>query len=254
MSLSRLTSPPARSSAGAMGDRCIESSAIVVASACIGQRRRGMRAAVARAAPLATFAALAAVFVVGSRAWVGVAVGSSLCSGRSQQVRFRTCLAAIVGEGAAEGGQTSGASSTDTTEADSPPSPRGVGAGRIGGRMPSATSRQAQSPPQQRTPTPRQPEAEGEGPLGLVKTVGAVLLALVLGRAALDFAFGDEEQDTYYVSSRSMISVTTYDENGQRQTSIKEDSDVRTNIPGLKAGSRSGSAIVPPSSYLGLFD
>eukprot|EP00929_Paragymnodinium_shiwhaense_P011309 TRINITY_DN11687_c0_g3_i2.p1 TRINITY_DN11687_c0_g3~~TRINITY_DN11687_c0_g3_i2.p1 ORF type:complete len:219 (-),score=29.92 TRINITY_DN11687_c0_g3_i2:368-1024(-) len=72
---------------------------------------------------------------------------------------------------------------------------------------------------------------------GLVTAIAGALAALF----ALRLLFGaslDTQPDTYYYSSsRSFVAVTTYDSNGERKTSVQEDSNVRTNIQGLQPGS-----------------
>jgi len=89
------------------------------------------------------------------------------------------------------------------------------------------------------------------------------LFALFIARFVLGFGAMDNSapqaypQAYYFSSSRSMVSVTTTDINGDRRTTVNEDADVRTNIPGLKSYDRSTlpreyvpSQVLPPSSSL----
>lgn len=125
----------------------------------------------------------------------------------------------------------------------------GIKVGRIGGRT---AGRKVPPRPTEVRPPPASSTEQGEGPLGALKTVAAVLLALWLGRALLEFTlFSSQDTDTYYVSSRSMVAVTTIDENGQRRTNVQEDSNVRTNIPGLRKGD---TVVLPSLAPFGYFD
>lgn len=82
--------------------------------------------------------------------------------------------------------------------------------------------------------------------------VALVLLALAKLTGAVFTDSSGEPQDTYYVSSRSMVAITTIGEDGQRRTEVKEDSDVRTNIRGLSSGDVKNLA--PPPGIFGYLD
>mmetsp|Transcript_5817 Transcript_5817/g.11677 ORF Transcript_5817/g.11677 Transcript_5817/m.11677 type:complete len:220 (+) Transcript_5817:39-698(+) len=144
-------------------------------------------------------------------------------------------LCAAAGE--SEAVEVAAKRSEGTEAADAEAQRRSPGVRRLGGR--GAPGKAAPGRPTQAAASGE--VAEEEGP-DVFKTVAAVLLALFLGRAVLGGMLfggvGGGDQDTYYFSSRSMVSVTTLGEDGQRRTSVKEDSSVRTNIPGLQAGDR----------------
>mmetsp|Transcript_104081 Transcript_104081/g.315910 ORF Transcript_104081/g.315910 Transcript_104081/m.315910 type:complete len:216 (-) Transcript_104081:61-708(-) len=132
-----------------------------------------------------------------------------------------------------------GASGGGLAEPGRRPPRRPPGIGRIGGRTSVSRGRTApgtRAPPRSAS-APQGGEEEDTNVLGKVLTL---LVALWLGRFALEsMLFPSSYQDTYYYSSRSMIAVTSVDENGERKTSVKEDSSVRTNIPGLQSRERS---------------
>jgi len=84
-------------------------------------------------------------------------------------------------------------------------------------------------------------------------TVLSLLVALWLARFALDAFLFPPEQGTYYYSSRSMVSVMSVGEDGQTRSSVKQDTRIQTNIPGLRSTERSnespGVPMLPPGFF-----
>jgi len=124
---------------------------------------------------------------------------------------------------------------------------RQPGTGRVKGRSSAADiSRRNLN-----TARPEENQNENEQP-DLLRTALSILAALFIGKLALGFLSppADEPQDTYFFSSRSMVSVTSIGEDGKRRTNVQEDSSIRTNIKGLGSGSVTESPEASPQAQL----
>mmetsp|Transcript_16832 Transcript_16832/g.39080 ORF Transcript_16832/g.39080 Transcript_16832/m.39080 type:complete len:242 (-) Transcript_16832:165-890(-) len=113
-------------------------------------------------------------------------------------------------------------------------------AGRLKGK--------AASPRPPRPTKPAAPPREEKG-VSVPQVILGSLLALAIARLLLGFSGPDNAtspQAYYWSSSRSVVSVTTTDEYGDRRTTLNEDANVQTNIPGLKSYDRS----VAPQEYI----
>mmetsp|Transcript_73187 Transcript_73187/g.136776 ORF Transcript_73187/g.136776 Transcript_73187/m.136776 type:complete len:265 (+) Transcript_73187:42-836(+) len=196
-------------------------------------RQRALRAAAAL-----VLATIAWRFSVASEATASFCLGSpSWRHGRHPEswlAAHRLACQAVGDE------QTQQVAIEEQKETTSPEKPRL--AGRLKGKASTRT------PPRSGKSKLAAPPREEKG-LGVPQLILGSLLALALARLVLGFGGGDNgaeqayPQAYYWSSSRSVVSVTTTDEYGDRRTTMNEDANVRTNIPGLKSYDRS---IAPP--------